>query len=134
MDKSVHSAEVNEYTVRSDVLNSSFEYLTLFEFTDNFFLLCFQLSFDKSFVRNNDIFEFLIDLDDLEFHCFAYEYIVVAYRVNVNLTAWQECFNSEYVNNHTALSTALDVTLDNLFIFESCVNTVPTLAEACLLV
>src|SRR5574344_116681 len=130
MNKSVYTAKVNEYTVRCNVLNSTLKYLTLFKVRDNFFLLCFQLSFNKSLVRNNNIAEFLIDLYDLEFHCLAYEYIVVTYWMNVNLTSWKECFNTEYVNNHTALSTALNITLNDFFILKSCINLIPTLIKA----
>ena len=112
-------------TVRCDIFNSSFKNLSFFEFTDDFFLLLFQFSFDKSLVRYNDILEFLIDLNNLEFHSFANEYIVVADRLNVDLRTRQECFDTEYVNDHTTLSAALDVTLDNFFIFQSSVNAIP---------
>ena len=50
VDESVNTAEVNEYTVRSDVLDSTFENLTLFELADDFFLLSFQLGLDESLV------------------------------------------------------------------------------------
>ena len=54
--------------------------------------------------------------------------------MNVYLASRQECFDAEYVNNHTTLSAALDVTLDNLFVVEGCVDALPALAQACLLV
>ena len=134
MDESVNTTEVNEYAVRSDVLNSTLEDLTLLELTDDFLLLSFLLLLDESLVGNNNVAVFLVDLHNLEFHCLAYELIVVAYWVNVNLAAWQECLDTEYVNDHTTLSAALDVTLDNLLVVESCINTLPALAEASLLV
>ena len=134
VDQSVYATEVNEYTVRSDVLNGTFEDLTLFELADDLFTLCLQLLLDKSLVRNNNVAELLVDLYNLELHCLAYEYVVVAYRVNVDLASWQESFDTENVNNHTTLSAALDVTLDNLLVVESCVNTLPRLAQASLLV
>ena len=40
--------------------------------------LLFQFGFDKSLVGNNHILECLVDLNNLEFHSFANEYIVVA--------------------------------------------------------
>ena len=100
----------------------------------HFLLLVTKLGLDKSLVRNNHIAELLIDLDNLELHGLAYEYIVVAYWMNVNLATGQECFDSEYINNHTTLSAALDVALNNLVVSESLVNTVPALGQACLLV
>ena len=54
--------------------------------------------------------------------------------MNVDLAARQESLNAEYVNDHTALSAALDVTLNNLLVVEGCVDTLPRLAEASLLV
>ena len=60
--------------------------------------------------ENDYVTELLVNLNNLELHCLTNEYVVVAYRVNVNLTAWKECLDTEYVNNHTTLSAALDVT------------------------
>ena len=54
--------------------------------------------------------------------------------MNVDLASWQESLDTEDVNDHTALSAALDVTLDDLLVLESSVNTLPRLAEASLLV
>ena len=134
VDESVNTAKVNEYTVRGDVLDSTFENLTLLKLADDFFLLCLKLSFDKSLVRNNNIAEFLVDLDNLELHSLAYEHIVVAYRMNVDLAAGKECFDAEYINNHTTLGAALDITLDNLFVVESGIDALPALAQTSLLV
>ena len=39
VDESVNTAQVNEYTVRSDVLNDTFENLTLLQLADNLLLL-----------------------------------------------------------------------------------------------
>ena len=134
VDESVNTTEVNEYTVRGDVLDCTLEDLTLLKLADDFFLLCLQLSLDEGLVRNNNVTELLVDLDNLELHCLAYEYIVVTYRMNVNLASWQECLDTEYVNDHTALSAALDVTLDNFLVVQSSVDTLPALAETSLLV
>ena len=130
VDQTVYATKVDEHTVRCDIFNSSFKNLSFFEFTDDFFLLLFQFGFDKSFVRNNNVFEFLVDLNNFEFHCFANEYIIVTDRFNVDLRTRQECFDSEYVYDHTTLSAALDVTLDNFFIFQSSVNAIPRTSSA----
>ena len=50
MDETIYAAEVDEYTVRSDILNSTFEYLTLLKLRDDFLLLCFKFSLDKCLV------------------------------------------------------------------------------------
>ena len=134
MHESVHTAEVDKYTVRSDVLDCSFENLTFLQLGDDFFLLCLELSLDESFVRNDNVAELLIDLYNLELHCLSYELVVVADRVNVNLASGKECLDSEYVNNHTALSAALDVSLYDFLIVKSSVDTLPALAETGFLV
>ena len=85
VDESVNTAQVNEYTVRSDVLNNTLQDLTLLELTDDFLLLCLKLGLDESLVRDNNIAEYLVDLHDLELHGLAYELVVVAYGMNVNL-------------------------------------------------
>ena len=50
MDKTVHAAEVNEYAVRCDVLDNTFQYLTLLKLGDDLFLLLFKLCLDEGFV------------------------------------------------------------------------------------
>ena len=85
MYKTVNTAQVNEYTVRSDVLNNTFINLTLLKLRHNLSLLSFELSLDKCLVRNDNVTELLIDLHDLEFHCLAYENIVVADWMYINL-------------------------------------------------
>ena len=50
MDESVDSAEVDEYTVRGDVLDRTFANLTFLEAFDDFLALLFEFSFDKSLV------------------------------------------------------------------------------------
>ena len=134
MDESVNTTKVNEYTVRCDILNSTLEYLTLLKLRDDLLALSLELCLDECLVRNNNIAELLIDLNNLELHCLAYEYVVVTYWMYVNLAAWKECLDAEYVNDHTTLSAALDVTLNDLLIIKSSVNTLPRLAEASLLV
>lgn len=81
-------------------------------------------------MRNDNIAELLIDFNNLEFHCLAYELVVVAYRMDVNLAAGQECLDAEYVYNHATFGTALDVTLDNILIVKRGVDALPALAEA----
>ena len=69
-------------------------------------------------MADNDVLEFLIDFDNLEFHSLADEDIVVTDRLDINLRAGKEGFDAEYVDNHTALGAALDVALDDLIVLE----------------
>ena len=66
VDETVNTTEVDEYTVSSDVLNSTLEDLTLLKLRDDFLLLLLELSLDESLVANNDVLELLVDLNDLE--------------------------------------------------------------------
>ena len=134
VDKTIYATEVDEYTVSGDVLNCTFEYLTFFKLGDDIFLLLFEFGFNKSLVRYNDILEFLIDFYNLEFHCLANEDVVITDRLNIDLRTGKECFDAKYINNHTTLSAALDVTLDDFVVFEGFINTIPTLGCASLLV
>ena len=134
VDQTVNTAQVNEYTVRSDVLDGTLEYLTLLQLADDLLLLLLQLGLDESLVAYNNIAVLLVDLYDLELHGLAHEDIVVADGLNVNLRTGQEGLDAEYVDNHTTLCAALNVTLDNLIVVQSLVHTVPRLGCASLLV
>ena len=134
VDQTVYATQVDEYTVRSDVLDSSFQYLTFFQFGDDFFLLLLELCLDEGFVRHDNVFELLVDFNNLEFHSLTNEYIVVADWLDVDLRTWQECLDSEYVYDHTTLCAALDVTLDDFVVLESFVDAVPAACSACFLV
>ena len=85
-------------------------------------------------MRHNDILVFLIDLDNLELHRLANEYVVVADGLHVNLRAGQEGFDAEDVDNHATLRAALDVALDDFLVLKSGVDTLPRLACTSLLV
>ena len=134
MHQSVHTAEVDEYTVRGDVFDSTLEHLTLLQVRDDLFLLSFELGLDECFVRYDDIAELLVDLHHLELHGLAHEHVVVAYRMNVNLAAGEEGLDAEDIDDHTTLCAALDVALDHLIVLHSLVDELPALAQASLLV
>ena len=50
VDLTVYAAQVDEYTVRGDIFNSTFEDLTFFEFRHDLFFLSLEFGFDQSFV------------------------------------------------------------------------------------
>ena len=128
MDEAVYAAKVDEYTIGRDVLDGTFEHLTLLELGDDLLLLSFEFGLDECLVRNNHILVFLVDLDDLELHGLANEYVVVADGLHVDLRAGEEGFDAEYIDNHTALRAALDVALDHFLVFQSLVDALPRLA------
>ena len=134
VDKTIYATEVDEYTVGSDVLNSTLKDLTLLELRHDKLLLSLELCLDKSLVRDNNIAELLVDLNNLELHSLINIYVVVANWLNVDLRTWKECLDAEYINDHTALSAALNITLDDLVLLQSLINTIPALELTSLLV
>ena len=125
MDETVHAAEVDEHAVGGDVLDGSFKHLAFLELGDDFALLLLELGLDEGLVGDNDVFEFGVDLHDLELHGLAHEDVVVADGFHVDLRAGEEGLDAEDVDDHAALCAALDVTLDDLVVFESLVDTLP---------
>ena len=125
VDETVDTAQVDEYAVGGDVLDGSFENLTLFELGDDFALLLFEFGLDECLVADNNVLEFLIDLDNLEFHCLAHKDVVVADRLHVDLRAGEECLDAEYIDDHATLGAAFDVAFDDLVVLESRVDAVP---------
>ena len=85
VNQSVYATQVNEYSVRGDIFNSTFKYLSFFQFRNDIFLLLFQLSLDKSFVRYNNVLEFLVDFNHFEFHGLANIDIIITNRLNIDL-------------------------------------------------
>jgi len=85
VNETVNATQVNEYTVRGDVLNGTLKYLTLLETADNLLLLSLQLCLDESLVADNDVLVLLIDFHNLELHRLANEYVVVADGLDINL-------------------------------------------------
>ena len=134
MNKTIYATKVDEYTVRCDVLNSTFNNLTLLELWHDLLLLLFEFSLDKNLVRNHNILELMVDLNNLEFHCLVYEYIVITDWLNVDLWTWQKCLNAKYINDHTTLSATLNETGDNLIVLKCLVNTLPRSWLTCLAV
>ena len=85
-------------------------------------------------MADNHVFVFLVDFDNLEFHCLVDEYIVVADRADVDLRAGEERLDAEHVHDHAAFGAALDIAFDDFVVFESLVDAVPAAGLACLLV
>ena len=73
----------------------------------------------------DNVFEFGIDFDNLEFHGFADEHIVVADGLDVDLRAGEESLDAEYVDNHAAFGTAFDEAFDDFVVLEGLVDAVP---------
>ena len=127
VDQTVHAAQIDEHAVRSDVLDRTLEDLALLELRHDYLLLRLELGLDQRLVRNDDVTELLVDLHNLELHRLIYIYIVVAERLHVDLRTRQEGLDAEYIDDHTALGAALDVTLDDFVLLEGLVHTIPRL-------
>src|SRR5690554_395569 len=126
MNKSINAPKINEYTVRSNVFNNTFKYLTFFKLPDDFFFLFFDVGFDKCFMRNNNVFEFLVNFNHFEFHSLSDIHIVVANWFDVDLRTWQERLNSKYVYNHTTFGSVLNISVDDSSFIMGKVNALPS--------
>ena len=127
MDKTVHTAKVNEYAVIGDILDCSLENLALLKLTDELCSLLLLLCLKKCLVGNYHIAELLIDLNDLAVNILVDKLVIVADRLDVDLRTWKEGLDSEHVDNHTALGAGLYKSLYNLILLECLVNSVPRL-------
>ena len=125
MDQSVYSTKVDEDTIRSNVLDGSFQYLSFFQLGNDFLLLLLQLLFNECFVGNNNVSELVVDLHYLEFHTLSNVGIVIPDGLHIDLRSWKESFDSEYIYNHTTLGAAFDETLDYFILVKCLVNTFP---------
>ena len=133
VDKTIHSTEVDEYTVGGDVLNSTLKYLTLLKLSNDFLALLLKLGLDECLVRYNNVLVLLVDFHNLELHSLVDKHVVVADGLHVDLAARQESLDAKYINDHTALSATLDVTLNDFIVFKRLINALPTLSSASLL-
>ena len=125
VDETVNTTEVNEDTVVGDVLDSTLKDLSLLEFADELSPAGLLLSLKKSLVRNDDVAELLVDLDDLEVHGLVDVGVVVTDRLDVDLGTGEESLDTEHVDDHTALGAGLDEALDNLVVGASLVDAIP---------
>ncbi len=134
MYQAVHAAQVDEHTIRSNVLHGALQYLTLLQLGDDLLLLLLQLSLDQSLVADNHVTIFLVDFYYLELHGLAHEDIIVADRLHVNLAARQESLYAKYVYDHATLRAALYVALDDFLVVQRLVYAIPAAACTSLLV
>ena len=118
MQKTVDTAEVNECTVVSDVLNNTLD--------DSAFLECFKEfgsffahgSFDNSATRKNDVVAFAVKLDDLEFHGLAFVGRCVLNGTCVNQRTRQECTDAVGHHSQAALNLTGNSTSNEFAGFE----------------
>ena len=125
VDKAVQTAEIDECTVRNNVLDSTFEDLSDFEFADDFSFLSFDFSLDEGLVGNDDILVVVVDLHNLELHGLADIDVKVADLLHINLRTRQEGFDTENVHDETAFGLTLHIAGDNFLIVVCFVDTLP---------
>ncbi len=85
MDKSVHAAEVDEYSVVGDVLDDTLEHLSLLKLADELGAPLLLLGLEKSLVRYDNVAELLVYLDNLAVDGLVYELVVVTDGLDVDL-------------------------------------------------
>ena len=130
MHQTVDAAEVDEHTVRSDVLDRSFEHLSFLQAAYDHALLLFEFCLDECFVRYDDVLELLVDFDNLEFHLLTNVNVEIANRLHIHLGTWQERLNSEDVYNETTFGAALHIALDNHVLLLRLIDLIPSTEDA----
>ena len=68
-----------------NILYSSFKYLAFFKLAHDLCTLCFNITFNKCFVRYNSVLNSFIDLNNLKLHCFTHKLIIICYWLHINL-------------------------------------------------
>src|SRR6476469_3240992 len=95
IQQTVEATQIHERTEIGNVLNSSFKYLASFKLTHDLCTLCFDITFNKRFVRNHGILNGFVDLNHFKFHGLTNELIVISYRLHIDLGSWKEGFHSK---------------------------------------
>src|SRR5690606_12712318 len=85
IQQTVNTTEVHKCTEVRNVLDNSFQYLTLFKAGNDLFALFGQVTFNKRLVRYNSILDILVNLDYLEFHRLPNILVVVCDLLDINL-------------------------------------------------
>ena len=81
-------------------------------------------------MRNNYVFEFLVDFDNLKFHLLSNINVEITDRLDVYLRSRQESLDSKHINNQAAFRTALDLTLNDEISFLGFIDFVPSTEDA----
>ena len=127
--QSIDTSEVDENTVRRDVLDRALQNLSNFEALNDQALLLFKLSLNQGLVRHDDILVLLVDFDHLELHLLADVLVEVTDGLDVHLGARQESLQTKHVHNESTLGAALDRTLDDHVLFFGFVHLVPSIVD-----
>ncbi len=76
-------------------------------------------------MRNNNVTEFSVDLNNFELHVFTNVNIIITDWLHVDLRSWQECLDSKYINDQTTFRTTTNEASNNLACLQSLINTLP---------
>lgn len=106
IEQTIEATQVHERTEIGNVLDSTFQYLTFFEFAHDLCTLCFDIAFDKCFVRNNRVLNGFVYFHHFELHGLTNKLIVISYRLHIDLRTWQEGFHTKYIHNKTTFGFA----------------------------
>src|ERR1700686_2567206 len=125
MEKAIDAAEVDEYTVVSDVLHLTVRELPLLEPAKRLFLLHFLFDFENGPAREHDVVPLLVERNDLELELLPSQRVEVFHRLRVDERARKERFHASDIDRKTALDAIDYAAGDGLVPFERCLDAVP---------
>jgi len=125
VEQAIDTAQINERTVISDVLDHTFDDIALIELADDLrALLCAGL-FEDCAAGDNDIAAAAIHLEDLERLRNVHQRSDIAHRAHIDLRAGQERHCAAKIDSEPTLDAAKDRAFDAVGLVESFFETVP---------
>ncbi len=124
--KAVDAAQIDEDAEVRYVLDDAFENLSAFHRRKDARALRFEFLLDERLVRDDDVLVCRIELDDLELHLGAQIGVEVSHWSHVDLRSREKGLHGvEQLDDHTALDSAHDRTVEHLFVFVRFLNSLP---------
>ena len=108
VQQAIDTAEVNEGTIVSDVLDDALDNSTLLQGFKQLLTIFTHVLFKNSTTRQHNVVTLAIELDDLELHGLAFERRSVLNWTGVDQRTRQEGANAVHHNSQTTLHLAGD--------------------------
>jgi hypothetical protein len=126
VEQSVHAVEVHERTEVGDVLDDPDDFVARGDAVEELLALFGALCLDDFAAGKDDVFAFVVDLDDLELEHLADVLVEILWRDDVDLAAGEEGFDAD-VDHEAAFDDALDLAFDETTVLEDVVDLFPVL-------
>src|SRR5690349_10828821 len=125
VQQAIDTAEVNECTVVSQVLDLALDHDVFFDLLKRLIFPASVLLLDNGFARQHNIGPLAVELDHFGFNDLVAQAVEVAHRTNINLRAGQESSDAIDVNSQATLDAIDHATLDARAVAISLLEIVP---------